>query len=147
MRNVLVRHLMSSPPLCIAPDAALADADLVMTTEKVRRLPVVDAEGRLLGIISRGDVREGLSISAASHPYAPDAHEHWLTVADVMAIDVVTVSSDAPLWLAADLMLQHKIGGLPVMKGREIVGIVTESDIFKLLVEQLRTEADPLPGY
>ncbi len=140
MRDLLVRDLMSAPPIWISPEATLHEAEALMDTERVRRLPVVDADGRLVGIISRGDVREGLSASAAHHPLAPDAQEHWLTVADVMSTHVITVSADAPIWQAAELMLEHKIGGLPVMEGNEVVGVVTESDIFKLLVRELRSE-------
>lgn len=140
MRDLLVRDLMSAPPIWISPETTLNEAEALMDTERVRRLPVVDADGRLVGIVSRSDVREGLSASAAHHPLAPDAHEHWLTVADVMSTHVITVSADAPLWQAAELMLEHKIGGLPVMEGNEVVGVVTESDIFKLLVRELRSE-------
>lgn len=140
MRDLLVRDLMSAPPIWISPETTLNEAEALMDTERVRRLPVVDADGRLVGIVSRGDIREGLSASAAHHPLAPDAQEQWLTVSDVMSTDVITVPADAPLWQAAELMLEHKIGGLPVMEGNEVVGVVTESDIFKLLVRELRSE-------
>ena len=142
MRNTLVRDLMSSPPVIIDPDATLAEAEARMEEARVRRLPVVDREGRLVGIISRGDVREGLSATAASNPYAPEAQEQWLTVADVMSSPVITVTPDTPIWRVADLMLQHKIGGLPVVEGGRVVGVITESDIFKLVVRQWRSESD-----
>lgn len=140
--NTLVRDLMSSPVVVIDPDATLAEAEALMEERQVRRLPVVDAEGRLVGIVSRGDVREGLSALATTNPYAPETREQWLTVADVMTTNVITVTPDTPLWRVADLMLEHKIGGLPVVEGGDVVGMITESDIFKLLVKQWRTGSD-----
>jgi len=142
MRYALVRDLMSCPPVVIDPDATLAEAEALMEEAHVRRLPVVNAEGRLVGIISRGDIREGMSVSSTSHPYAPEAQEQWLTVADVMTVNVVTVTPDTPLWRVADLMLEHKIGGLPVVEGAEVVGMITESDIFKLVAQRWRTESE-----
>ncbi len=142
MWKTLVGDLMSHPPIVIDPEATLKEAEALMEEKQVRRLPVVNAEGKLVGIISRGDVREGLSVSAAGNPYAPDAEEHWLTVADVMTAEVVTVTPETPLWQAAELMLKHKIGGLPVLEGGEVVGMITESDIFKLLVRQWRSEME-----
>ncbi len=142
MRKTLVGDIMSHPPIVIDPEATLREAEALMEEERVRRLPVVNVEGRLVGIISRGDVREGLSVSSTGSPYAPDAEEHWLTVADVMTSEVVTVTPATPLWQAAELMLKHKIGGLPVVEGDEVVGMITESDIFKLLVQQWRSEME-----
>ncbi|MCD6289120.1 MAG: CBS domain-containing protein [Anaerolineae bacterium] len=133
---------MSCPVVTTSPDATLAEAEALMERAQVRRLPVIDANGRLVGIVSRGDLREGLSASAVRNPYAPDAQEEWLTVADVMTPNVVTVTPDTPLWQVANLMLEHKIGGLPVMEGSEVVGIITESDIFKLVAQQWRAEPD-----
>jgi len=142
MWKTLVGDIMSHPPIVIEPEATLKEAEALMEEERIRRLPVVDAEGRLIGIVSRSDVREGLSVSLAGNPYAPDAEEHWLTVADVMTAEVVTVTPETPLWQAAELMLKHKIGGLPVVEGDEVVGMITESDIFKLLVQQWRNEME-----
>jgi len=141
MQNTLVRDLMSCPPIVIDPDSSLAEAEALMAQKGIRRLPVVDAEGRLVGIVSHGDVREGLSATATQNPYAPDVQEQWLTVADVMTPDVVTVTPDTPLWKVANLMLEHKIGGLPVVEGGKVVGMITESDIFKLIVQQWRAES------
>ncbi|MCS7221935.1 MAG: CBS domain-containing protein [Anaerolineae bacterium] len=140
MWKTVVRDVMSHPPIVIDPEATLKEAEVLMEEERIRRLPVVNAEGRLVGIVSRSDVREGLSISSAGNPYAPDAQEHWLTVADVMTTEVVTVTPETPLWQAAELMLKHKIGGLPVVEGGEVVGMITESDIFKLVVQQWQSE-------
>jgi CBS domain-containing protein len=147
MQNALVRDLMSYPPVTIDPDATLAEAEALMEESRVRRLPVVNAEGRLVGIISRGDIREGMSASSTSHPYAPEAQEQWLTVADVMTVEVVTVTPDTPLWQVADLMLKHKIGGLPVVEGTKVVGMITESDIFKLVAQRWRTEPEDFSSH
>ncbi len=146
MQNTLVRDLMSCPPIVIDPDASLAEAEALMEAKGVRRLPVIDATGRLVGIVSYGDIREGMSASATQNPYAPEAQEQWLTVSDVMSANVVTVTPDTPLWKVANLMLEHKIGGLPVVDGGQVIGMITESDIFKLVVQQWRTRSDLSPS-
>ncbi len=145
MQNTLVRDIMSAPPIVIDPEASLTQAQSLMEEAHVRRLPVVDEQGRLVGIISRGDVREGLSATATKSPYDPDAQEQWLTVAEVMTANVITVSPDTPLWQVAELMLQHKIGGLPVVEGERVVGVITESDIFKLVAQRWRSESKTPP--
>ncbi len=137
MHKTLVRDWMITKVLAISPDTTLPEAHKIMTEKKVRRLPVVDAEGKLVGIVTRGDIR-GAEASDAT------ALSIWelnyllarLKVREIMTPDPIAISPDATIGEAARIMLQNKISGLPVVKedGR-LVGIITESDIFRVVVQ------------
>lgn len=114
------------------------DALQIMRDNKVRRLPVLDADGKLVGIVGEKD----LLYASPSPATSLSVHEinyliAKITVADLMARDVVTVSEECPLEVAARIMVDGKVGGLPVMRGEQLVGIVTESDLFKVFLEVL----------
>lgn len=119
-----VRDLMTSNPETVGPDDLLSDADEKMRRGRFRRLPVVDTAGDLLGILSDGDLREHVG-------YLPTTR-----VTAAMTENPVTISLDAPIAGAAELMCRHKIGGLPVVDvdGR-LAGIITESDLLLALAE------------
>jgi len=143
VQQTLTREIMSRPALVIQEDATLDEALALMEERRVRRLPVVDENGRLVGILSRGDVREATAVRATVNPYAPEAQADWLTVSEVMTPDPMTVSPDTPVWQVAETMLEHKIGGLPVVDSDgNLIGLVTDSDIFRLVVETWRSIRD-----
>jgi acetoin utilization protein AcuB len=91
-----------------------------------RHLPVVDEDGRLVGIVGRADLELFLSKAGS-----PGIVKRQHRIDQVMTTEVVTVSPDCPLEEAATLMLEHKIGSLPVVEAEQLVGIVTETDIFR----------------
>lgn len=132
--QALVKDWMSKNVLTVNPKTPIAEAYRLMKERKVRRLPVVK-DGRLFGIITLGDVREA-SPSIATSLSVWEINYLWaqLTVDRVMKTDVIKLSPDATVLEAARLMLEHKISGLPVIENGEIVGIITESDIFRMLV-------------
>jgi len=142
-----VGDIMTPEVITIGVDASLDEAQALMDAEDVRRLPVVNEDGELVGILSWGDLREATSVEAAQtpNPYAPDAEEGWLTVWEAMTHDPLVVTPDTDLVEAVELMLEKKIAGLPVVKsasgpGRHhLAGIVTESDIFRLLIRLWRS--------
>lgn len=136
MRHLLVREIMSQPAHVVEWRAPVTDAAAAMDSLAVRRLPVVDDEGVIMGVISLGDVREATSMYSTVSPYAPDQDEILLAVDEVMSSPAITLGPDETLERAVQLMLEHKIGGVPVVdeKGRPL-GIVTESDVFRLLVQ------------
>lgn len=102
----------------------------------IHRLPVVD-EGRLVGIVTLGDIREASPSDAHSLTiYELNYLIARLTVGEIMTRDPITVTPEMSIEAAARLMLEHKIGGLPVMEGDRLVGIITETDIFRLLVSE-----------
>jgi CBS domain-containing protein len=146
MERMRVRDIMSSPAVVIAPDATAPAAIALMRQHNVRHLPVVE-HGRLVGIISRGDLREAsISEAISADIYELNFMLHRLTVSNLMTRKVLTVTPDTSIVHAAELMIENKIAGLPVVdSGSAVIGIVTESDLFKILVAILR-EAEENPA-
>jgi CBS domain-containing protein len=109
----------------------------IMNSNDVRRLPVLSDNGRLIGIITKFDAM--LAIPQLDEYGTPTGETP--KVRKVMSDYVYTVGPDDTVADAAELMLHHSIGGVPVVDGREVVGIVTESDLFKFLTRELAVEA------
>lgn len=149
-----VSEIMRTELWTVDTQASLDEAEALMEEHAVRRLPVVDEDGELVGIISWGDVREATSIEAAQvpSPYAPEAEEEWLTVWEAMTRDPVVVTPETSLADVIELLLTHKIGGLPVVESlrgpgrRQLVGIVTDTDIFRLVLQIWRDEERAADG-
>jgi CBS domain-containing protein len=142
--NMLVRDWMSSPVVTVAPDTAISKAHQLMKEKGIRRLPVVQ-HNRLVGIITIGDIREA-SPSDATTLSIWELNYLWaqLTVEKVMTRHIVTAKPDYSIIDAAQLMLDNKVSGLPVIDSNSnLVGIVTESDIFRMLV---KSRAPAAPG-
>jgi len=137
MQPYLARDVMTSPAVTVRWDASVLEAAALMEEKNIRRLPVVDEDEVLIGIISDGDVREALSIYNVTNPYAPDQDEILLAVDEIMSTPVHAVSPDEHLRTVVQMMLDHKIGGVPVIDGdRHPVGVITESDLFRLMLEE-----------
>ncbi|HUW39380.1 MAG TPA: CBS domain-containing protein [Rectinemataceae bacterium] len=135
---MLVQEQMSSNPFTAAPTLAVPDALSLMHERKVRRLPIVDAHGKLVGIVSEKDLLYASpSPSTSLNVWEIHSLLSRLTVDKVMTRDVVTVAEDTPLEEAARIMADRKIGGLPVVRGSSLVGIITETDVFRALLELL----------
>ncbi|HFQ94943.1 MAG TPA: CBS domain-containing protein [Anaerolineae bacterium] len=137
MQPYLARDVMTSPAVTIRWDATVLEASALMEERNIRRLPVVDEENVLIGIISDGDVREALSIYNLTNPYAPDQDEILLAVDEIMSAPVHAVGPEEHLRQVIRLMLDHKIGGVPVVDAQHHpVGVITESDIFRLILRE-----------
>lgn len=135
---MLVGKRMSHPVITITPDVSLSDALAKMKREKVRRFPVVDKRGRLVGIVSENDLLHASPSDATSLSiWEVNYLLSKITVETVMTKEVITVTEDTPLEEAARIMADKKIGGLPVMKGNSVVGIITETNLFKIFLELL----------
>jgi acetoin utilization protein AcuB len=135
---MLVYERMSRHPLTVKPDAPVDATLRRMREESVRRFPVVDASGKLVGIVSDKD----LLYAAPSPATSLSIYElHYLysriTVQQVMTREVITVDESDALEEAARIMVDNKVGGLPVMRDGELVGLITETDIFKTFMEML----------
>ena len=135
---MLVRERMSRNPYTISADAPMEEALKQMRANSFRHLPVVNKSGKLVGIVSETDLLYASPTSAASLSiYEMQYLLSRLTVGQVMTKDVITVAEDTPVEDAASIMTDHKIGGLPVLRDGEIIGIITETDLFKLFMELL----------
>jgi len=133
---MLVHERMTRHPITVKPDMPINDALKLMRDEKIRRLPVVDRHGKLVGIVTQTD----LLYASPSPATSLSIYEvHYLVskiqVKDVMTKDVITVSEYTPIEEAARIMADNKIGGLPVMRNGRLVGIITETDLFKIFLE------------
>ncbi len=135
---MLVRERMTHHPVTAGPSTTINEALQLMRREKVRRLPVLDQGGQLVGIVLEKDLLYA-SPSPATSLSIYEMHYllSRLTVADVMTREVITVDEITPLEEAARIMADNGIGGLPVMRGNQLVGIVTETDLFKVFLEML----------
>jgi acetoin utilization protein AcuB len=134
MNKDLVRDWMTKDPLTISGNCTLPEAYWLMVNKKIRRLPVVDG-GILVGIVTLEDIRGKIPVYMfGMDPVRASDVLTELPVRRVMTENPRTISVDAPLIEAARQMMEHKISALPVMDGDRLVGIITESDIFRVLV-------------
>ena len=135
---MLVKDRMTPNPATITPDTSFPDAFRIIREKKIRHLPVVDAEGKLVGVVAQTDLLHAspsavttLSIFEVNYLLAN------LHIREVMSSPPITVIEEAPLEEAARLMVEKKIGCLPVMRDGTLVGMITETDIFEAFVEVL----------
>jgi len=134
-----IRFWMGAPAVTINLAASLSEALALMREHEVRRLPVVIDTGELRGIITQGDIRGADVLRAAGMaPFDIADAQRQVKVYEVMREDPLTVTAETGLREAAMLMIENKIGGLPVVNdANQVVGIITESDLFEALVQQL----------
>jgi acetoin utilization protein AcuB len=134
---MFVRDHMISPAVTVAPDIPFQDALKVMQESQLRRLPVVDKKGKLIGIVSERDLlyaspSPATTLSVWELTYLLSK----IKVEELMTRDVVTTTPDTPIEDAASLMVEKKVGGLPVVDDdNKPVGIITDRDIFEAFVE------------
>ena len=137
MKQDLVKHWMTRDVITIAPTTSLPEAHRLMTEKRIRRLPVID-RGKLVGLITLGDVR-------SAEPSTASTLSIWemnnllakLTVSEIMTREPTTISQEATISTVAEIMLEKKFSGLPVVDDAgQLVGIITESDIFRLVVRE-----------
>jgi acetoin utilization protein AcuB len=138
---MLVGEKMAKDPIVIRDDTPIDRALKIMRDNKVRRLPVLNDKSALVGIVSERD----LLFASPSPATTLSIYElHYLmsriTVADVMTAEVITVTEDTSLKEAARIMADNRIGGLPVERKGELVGIITETDLFKAFLEILEVQ-------
>lgn len=141
LENVLVRDWMTAPVITVTPTTSISSAHQIMKENGIRRLPVVEND-HLIGIVTIGDVREA-SPSDATTLSIWELNYLWaqLTVERVMTRKLYTIRADQSILDAAQIMLEHKVSGLPVVDDQgKLLGILTESDIFRLLVKSRSAE-------
>jgi acetoin utilization protein AcuB len=126
---------MKHPVITISPDSPIHEALNLMKREQIRHIPVVQ-DGRLVGIVANEDlVYASPSPATSLSVWEINYLVGKITVKDVMTKEVLTVTEDTPIEEAARLMAEYKIGSMPVMRASEIVGIITETDLFKIFPE------------
>ena len=136
MKRERVSNWMTPDPITVKLDTTLPEVHQIMVSEEIRRLPVVDEKGCLIGIVTLGDVRgaqpsPATSLSIWEMNYLLSS----LDVEKIMTPDPITVHPDQTIGEAARIMLENRISGLPVTDEEGcLVGIITESDIFSMVV-------------
>ena len=132
---MLVKDRMSKPVISVPPDMPILDALKLMQRERIRRVPVVKG-GSMVGIISDKDIlNAGPSDATSLSVWEMNYLMSKIMVRDIMTRDVMTVRADTPIEEAARIMADNKIGGLPVLDNERVVGLITETDLFKILLE------------
>jgi acetoin utilization protein AcuB len=139
---MLVERWMKANPITVGPQDSFRHAMNLIRQRGIRHLPVVEG-GRLVGIVTDRDVRQASPSAATSL----EIHElHYLLekikIRDIMTSEVVTAMPEMPIEAAARLMLTHRIGSLPVLRGMALVGIITETDILSAFVEVMGIQAE-----
>lgn len=149
MRLELVRDWMTREVISVSPATSVLEAGQMMIEGTIRRMPVIEGED-LVGIVTYGDIRgaraeAGAGLNVWDLSYALSR----LVVSEIMTPNPVTVTPDTTIGRAAQLILKYMISGLPVVDGQgRLVGIITESDIFRLVVRDWgRAEDDPPEPY
>lgn len=135
-----VRDWMTCSPVTIGPKGTVPEARKLMKELSIRRLPVVE-RGRLVGIVTLGDLREAeASDSGLLSKFELKDLIAKQTVDRIMTWEPIEAKPDMTIQQAAKLMLAHKIAGLPIVENDRLIGIITESDIFRILVQESSCE-------
>ena len=130
-----VGERMSHPIISVAPDTPVHDALDMFKREHIRRAPVIK-NGKLVGIVSDHDLLNASpSMATSLSIWEMNYLLSKITVSDVMTKKVLTVDEETPIEEAARIMADNKIGGIPVMRDGHVVGIITETDLFKIFLE------------
>jgi acetoin utilization protein AcuB len=132
---MFVGERMSRPVISVSPDEPINEVLAMFRAEHIRRAPVMK-DAKLVGIVSERDL---LNASPSTATTLSVWELHYLIgkvkVKDVMSKKVITVDKDTPIEEAARIMADRKIGGLPVVSGGKVVGMITETDLFKVFLE------------
>ena len=132
---MLVGERMSRPVITVTADSPIMEAFDLLKRENIRRAPVIKG-GKLVGIISDHDLlnaspSQATTLSVYELPYLLGK----IKVQDVMTTLVISVTEDTPIEEAARIMADNKLGGLPVLRDNQLVGMITETDLFKIFLE------------
>jgi acetoin utilization protein AcuB len=133
---MIIERIMTRNPTFVHPDLPLNNAKALMTKNKIGKLPVLDQNNTLVGIVTKKDlISAGPSAATSLDMYEISYLLSRLTVGEIMVKKVITVQADEVVEEAARIMADSGIGCLPVMKGDMLVGIITESDLFHAFVD------------
>lgn len=133
---MLIRELMTGGLTTVHRETSVQEARELMTRRRIRHLPVTSPGGGLVGIITDRDIRLNLPSPATSLSVGEINHLLTkLTVGQVMTRSVITIGPDRPVREGAQLILEHRIGALPVVDDGHLIGILTETDIVRAFVE------------
>lgn len=149
MHRIPVRQIMTETVVTIHPEDLVADAAQLLEEFDLRRLPVVDDDNYLVGIVTDSDILQAEAAGSALRSVDPEAEAEWLAVSDIMTREVVTIELAATVGELATVMIDKKVGGVPVVspdshspRHLRVVGIVTETDIFRMIAQAWQGEIE-----
>jgi CBS domain-containing protein len=137
--NLKVRDVMTPSPVTLSPEESLMEALQMMRLRKIRRIPVVSAAGKLVGLLTEGDLKR------AEPSTLSDTQEQFMAVMEgtqvnrIMIQNLVTTTPDTLLIDAARTLFRNKYGALPVLEGEKLVGILTDNDLIGALVKVIES--------
>jgi len=135
---MLVRDRMTPNPICGFPDMPVTEAQELMRQEGIRHLPILNEKGSLVGLITQRSLLSALPSDVSNFSRFEISYTlAKIKVDTVMVTDVITIEEDTPIETAARVMADERIGCLPVSNGRELSGIITDSDLFNIMVSLL----------
>ena len=133
---ITVAEIMTSHPVTVEPDNSVAMAIRLMRRGELRRLPVVE-DGKLIGMLTSGDVRRITGLTSVMHDQSQDNFLWYhIPIANIMTRNPISLSPDTPISEAARLLVEHKIGGIPVLTDGKLVGIITTTDLLRYVIIQ-----------
>ncbi|HKZ33180.1 MAG TPA: CBS domain-containing protein [Vicinamibacteria bacterium] len=145
LASLLVSDYMTENPITLEPEEPLMRALEIIRLRGVRRLPVA-VGGMLVGLITEGDIKR------AEPSTLTDSQEEFTRVMEgtpisrIMISKPITTTADTPLMEAAEIMLNTKYGALPVIAGGRVVGILTDNDLTRALVDLMREAKEAAKG-
>ena len=122
-----IHSLMISEPITITANASISEAIELMKVNSIRHLPVVSQGKKLEGFLTLADLKQGLIPSMLGD----------LTLQDLMIKEPITVNPDDDIEFAAQLIYKNKIGGMPVVKGTQLAGIITATDLLRTFIDMM----------
>jgi acetoin utilization protein AcuB len=122
-----IKSMMVPDPITVTEKHTVQQALEMMKLNSIRHLPVVDGKKQLKGLLTLADLKQALIPSMLGE----------FSLSDMMIKNPITVSPDSDVEIAAQLIYKHKIGGLPVVRGRRLVGIITESDLLRAFIDMM----------
>ena len=132
---MLVRDWMTVNVMSLGVNSSVLDAAEILREKNIRQFPVIDSAGLLVGIVSDRDIRDAMPSKFISGEMAPakGGGLYTLTAEDIMTNDPISVSSDTAMTEVSEILVKHKIGGLPVVDSGKLGGIITQADVLRFL--------------
>lgn len=135
---MLVKDRMTPEPICGHPEMPVTEAQELMRENRIRHLPIADKAGSLVGLITQRSLLRALPSDVSNFSRFEISYIlSKIRVRDVMATDLITIDENTAIEEAARVMADEKIGCLPVMRGNDLVGIITDNDLFTTMVDLL----------
>lgn len=130
-----VKDLMTSPVFSLKETDSLHSARSLMELQRIRHIPIVTVDNVFTGLITHRDILSAtISKLADLDPETQKEIDSGISIAEIMRADITSVSGETSLKEAAQILLNHKYGCLPVVDQNELVGIVTEADFLRLTI-------------